>query len=256
MVANGGSVSASTMRAVSAFCAAINAAGLRDRFYRLNLFCGTGLNAALVPLYRSRTFGGSVLGNATDTNNGPFASGDYIETGATAGLVGNGSSKYLETGFNPSAPASESSFHLSTYVSGTESSGTTRIFLGSFPNETLIGHMSGGSVQRGNIGASSAARVGPASFQQGLLAVATDGTRSHQFYVDGSASGSAATGVGAFQDADLYVFAVNNAGSPAFYTLAPRMRAYSVGLGMSAAQMAAYNTAIQAFQSSLNRQVV
>jgi hypothetical protein len=41
--ANGGSVSGSTLTAVSRFCASISAAGIRDRFYRLNLFCGTGL---------------------------------------------------------------------------------------------------------------------------------------------------------------------------------------------------------------------
>ena len=50
--ANGGTVSQSTASAVSTMCDAIDAAGIRDRFYRLNLFCGDNLNAALVPLYR------------------------------------------------------------------------------------------------------------------------------------------------------------------------------------------------------------
>jgi len=95
VVANGGSVSASTMRAVSKFCGDIDKAGLRDRFYRLNLFCGDNLNAVLVPLYRGPSRTGSQFGNATDTNNGPFVSGDYVEN---SGLKGNGSSKYLETG--------------------------------------------------------------------------------------------------------------------------------------------------------------
>lgn len=95
VVANGGSVSASTMKAVSKFCADIDKAGLRDRFYRLNLFCGSNLNAVLVPLYRGPSRTGTQYGNATDTNNGPFVSGDYAEN---SGLKGNGSSKYLETG--------------------------------------------------------------------------------------------------------------------------------------------------------------
>ena len=58
---NGGTVSASTAAAVNTFCDAIDygvsGASIRDRFYRLNLFCGgtsgtaVGLNSALVPLY-------------------------------------------------------------------------------------------------------------------------------------------------------------------------------------------------------------
>jgi hypothetical protein len=255
VIANGGSVSASTVKAVSDFCKSIDQAGIRDRFYRLNLFAGTGLNAALVPLYRNTSAAGSVLGNSTDTNNGPFVSDDYSETGATAGLVGNGSSKYLATGFNPTGTASESAFHLSVYVSGTEAGGATRCFLGSFPAETVIGHLSTGSVQRGNIGAASGQRVGPASFQEGFLSVATNGSRSQQFYVNGATSGSADTGVGAFQNVALHVFAVNNNGTPAFFALAPKLRMYSIGLGMSAGDMAAFNTAIQAFQTALGRNV-
>lgn len=95
VVANGGSVSASTYKAVANFCKAIDTAGLRDRFYRLNLMCGSNLNAVLVPLYRGPSKSGTQYGNTTDTNNGPFVSGDYTES---SGLKGNQSSKYLNTG--------------------------------------------------------------------------------------------------------------------------------------------------------------
>ena len=54
--ANGGTVSATTANAVNTFCEDINAAGIRDKFYRLNLFAGDNLSAALVPLYRNRQF--------------------------------------------------------------------------------------------------------------------------------------------------------------------------------------------------------
>jgi hypothetical protein len=63
VVDNGGSVSGATLAAVSDFCNAIDAAGIRDRFYRLNLFAGTGLNAALVPLYRGPTYLADPLGS-------------------------------------------------------------------------------------------------------------------------------------------------------------------------------------------------
>ena len=53
VVSNGGSVSPTTLKAVSDFCKSIDSAGIRDRFSRLNLFCGENLSAALVPLYRN-----------------------------------------------------------------------------------------------------------------------------------------------------------------------------------------------------------
>ena len=94
VVANGGSVSATTMQAVDRFCRSIDGAGIRDRFYRLNLFCGGNLNAVLVPLYRGPSASGSTFGDAADTNFN-FVAGDYAEND---GLKGNGSTKYLATG--------------------------------------------------------------------------------------------------------------------------------------------------------------
>ena len=96
-VANGGTVSGSTLSAVSKFCASIDAAGIRDRFYRLNLLCGSNLSAALVPLYRGPSRTGTQYGNTTETNSG-FVGGDYSETGASGGLTG-ALLKQLDTGF-------------------------------------------------------------------------------------------------------------------------------------------------------------
>jgi hypothetical protein len=101
--ANGGTVSASTAAAVNTFCNAIDAASIRDRFYRLNLFCGTGLNACLVPLYRGPSLGGTQFGGTVDTNVGPFVSGDYNEA---SGLGPASSGKSLSTGFAPLASGS------------------------------------------------------------------------------------------------------------------------------------------------------
>ena len=96
--ANGGTVSSATANAVNMFCNAIDAAGIRDRFYRLNLFCGTGLPACLVPLYRGASLGGTQYGNTTDTNQN-FVGGDYSESG---GLTSNAAStKALATGVMP-----------------------------------------------------------------------------------------------------------------------------------------------------------
>ena len=100
--AAGATVSSSTANAVTAFCNAIDAAGIRDRFYRMGIFAGSSLTAALVPLYRGPSLAGTQYGNATDTNNGPFVSADYAETGAAGGLDPNGNgNKHLNTGYKP-----------------------------------------------------------------------------------------------------------------------------------------------------------
>jgi hypothetical protein len=115
VTANGGSASSSTLAAVSKFCADIQSAGLRDRFYRLNLFCGSNLNACLVPLYRNTSAAGATLGNATDTNVN-FVSDDYVETGANGGLTHAGSGKQLQTGVTPANAPQFLTGHLSCSV--------------------------------------------------------------------------------------------------------------------------------------------
>ena len=258
--ANGGTVSASTMKAVDTFCKAIVTAGLRDRFFRLNLFAGTGLSAALVPLFRGTSLGGTQVGNTTDTNVGPFVSGDYVETGATGGLIGNGSSKYLNTGFNPvTASASDSDFHLWAYTSGGEASGTTRGVMGNVTgsNETFLGWVGGGTQENGVIAGSGVARrlLGGGALSGSLAVVASSG-KTLQAYYNGSASaGGTATATNSFADLPMFVFALNSSGSPTQYTLARRFRAYSFGLGLSGSQATAYHTALTTFQTALTRQV-
>ena len=114
--ANGGSVSGTTLAAVSKFCASIASAGIRDRFYRLNLFCGTGLEAALVPVFRGQSLGGTQYGGTTDTNNN-FVSGDYSEA---VGLNANGSvgssNKYLDTGLSPDDLPSIATGHIGVFA--------------------------------------------------------------------------------------------------------------------------------------------
>ena len=113
---NGGTVRATTLRAVSNFCTAINDAGIRDKFLRLNLVCGNSLAAARVPLYRGASATGTQYGSAVDTNIGPFTSADYSEA---TGLQGNDTNKVLDTtitiGTLKTFGMSINSYHLSVY---------------------------------------------------------------------------------------------------------------------------------------------
>lgn len=145
VITNGGSVSGSTLKAVSNFCYSIDAAGIRDKFLRLNLFCGKDLNACLTPLYRGPSFSGTQYGNAKETNNGPFVSGDYTETGSSAGLNGkNYPACYLDTGLDYTGFSAMSiaynNVHGSVYL---PTLGTTFSWLGMVLNGYIFGFQGG-----------------------------------------------------------------------------------------------------------------
>jgi hypothetical protein len=108
---NGGTVSAATAASVNTLCDSLESASLRDRFYRLNIFAGGNLNAALVPLFRTwRVYSGRNLLSVGDnlsasawTKSGttvtqssserPFAYGPYAN--AVTATAGSGVTPYV-----------------------------------------------------------------------------------------------------------------------------------------------------------------
>jgi hypothetical protein len=265
--ANGGTVSPTTASAVNTFCNSIDAAGLRDRFYRLNLFCGTGLAACLVPLYRGPSLGGTQYGSSTDTNNGPFVSGDYAEDN---GLLGNASSKYLNTGFNANtAGLTTDSVHMSavwpTYtqpansnyqpVSITNSSANERFWIVAFANTVPITAIDSYLGQSGtNFVRDTLAGTNSATVPGGLWVSSRTSVSSLRLY-NGSTQRAELTSPvssSALPTTAMTVF-VRWDGTNFFGYSGQRLRAYSVGLGMTAAQVASFNAAMTTLQSSLGR---
>jgi hypothetical protein len=115
-LANGGTVSTATIQAVSDFCTAIDAAGIRSNFLRLSLMCGGNLAAARTPLYRASSPSGTQYGAAIDANVGPFVPANYTEA---TGLAGDGTSKLLDTGLTIGAltviAGEYNNIHVSVY---------------------------------------------------------------------------------------------------------------------------------------------
>ena len=269
--ANGGTVSSSTAAAVNQFCVDIEAASLRDRFYRLSLMCGgtsgttAGLAACLVPLYRGPSLGGTQYGGTTDTNVGPFVVGDYAETGASGGLNANGTSKYLATGLNPyDAGLAETDFHTSGYFR--ESQNASGVFIGCMNSSAQRGvifhpayQTAGMYVRFGGI-TNSGIENGTLSSRNGhLLGVRRPGGVG---FKDGANINATSVTTGSLAWAasadspSLFVFARNDTtATPALLHYAGRSQAYSIGKGMTDAQAAAYYTAMQAFQTALGRNV-
>lgn len=260
VVANGGSVGTS-LPAVDKFCRAIDSAGIRDRFYRLNLFCGSGLTACLVPLYRGPSLSGTQYGDTTDTNYN-FVTADYLETGAGAGLTGNGSTKYLLCGSVLNA-VDRSNSHQSVYGSSLAATTTSdKVVIGAGGSSgaglTLIQTRAGGTQATRYFSANSGTlwSEGTGVSQGFILGSAVSATDSRA-YVNGIQSGSTQTGdrgTGSQTSTSMGVFCWNNNGT-ATALVAATISSYSVGLGMTASQVLSFHTAMQLFQASLSRNV-
>lgn len=252
VVANGGTVGTS-LAAVSKFCRAIDAAGIRNRFYRLSLMCGgtsgttAGLAACLVPLYRGPSLGGTQHGNTTDTNVGPFVVGDYAEN---AGLTGNGSSKYLDTGFPMNTLPSTTSGHAAVYCRNRSSSSA---FCGMVGVNLAAGNGFGVATD-GTVYAEWGAFANITNNQNGLLVSSRTSATSLVAYAAGTAIATNSTSTTPTASTlNAVVFASrNNAISHTFFD-ARTYGFYSIGTGLSAGDVSALTSAVNAFQSALGR---
>jgi len=259
VIANGGSVSGSTLKAVSDFCKSIDQAGIRSRFRRLNLFCGNSdasVIAVRVPLYRGESRTGTQYGNAIDTNVN-FVQGDYAEA---TGLTGNGSTKYLNTGFNVDQLPGAANCHIASYIRGTQDIASARTLVGVLFNGTtdryrLFLQLSGSTAPNYGIQTelgktSSASANNRTNTNGGLLITSRTSTTSLTLYDDATSIGTSAVSTAETTGAaPFFVFARN--GPVEYYN--GRMAAYSIGAGLSGAQATSYYTAMNTFQTALGR---
>jgi len=247
-------VSASTVKAVSTFCAAIDAASIRDRFYRLNLFAGTGLNAALVPLYRGPTYGGTTYGNATDTNNGPFVTGDYSETtGLDSGATN--STKYLATGVTPDDIGTLNA-HFSFYQAQDTLYPVNRRVIGVLGSgNNLFQLRFAGNPVTMQASISNTYTVSAADSIAGLTVVDRQAVDSLKLFTNGTErSTQAATTSESLPTLEYFVYNHNNGGVPVSgQYFQGALRSYSLGTSLGDAGVAAYTAAMTAFQTALGR---
>lgn len=261
--AQGGSVSSTTLAAVSKFCQDIDAAGIRDRFYRLNLFCGNSdgsLFAPRVPLYRGPSLTGTQYGHAIDANSN-FVPNDYAESGSNGGLTGASTgTRCLDTGLVLNIPAIASTGHFSVYRGlGTTTAG-----------RAYIGCLNAAFTQiytLGIVGAPTAvydvyhANASPASGIAGsmdvanenaLLVVSRTASNAMSCYKNTTVIGNTPTASsGSNSERTVTVFQRNqgalNSSNPV------TIRSYSIGASLSAANVSAFKTALEAFFTAIGR---
>ena len=199
-------------------------------------------------------------GNTTDTNNAFVGVGtDYAETGATGGLTGNGSTKSLRHGVLMTSLPNINSVHLSAYqvAAGNGLSSLSVYWQHSTDSsQSRLWEIIGAIGYLGNTNSFSA----PAGSRPALLTLSRESQNVAYGYLGSSQGTLHSTSGQSVVAAETVVFARNLlTGSPPVAGFVPVLHSsatlggYSLGQGMTAAQAAAYNTAMQAFQSAMGR---
>ena len=249
---NGGSVNSLTISALNTFCYSIDSAQLRNKFYRLNLFCGNNLNSALVPLYINTNLTAPVYGFSFDSNFGFFNS-DYSEN---SGLQGNGS-KYLLTGLIGTL-LSAGNRHLSAYeiINATTDYSPS---LGSADNNAIqhaLGPWTGPNNYYYRTHNSVGGNPNTPTKSIGFWLGSDINTTSARLYKNGSTiNTSNGQSVGGSSANQYAIFGTINNTKALSEGSEAKLGSYSIGTSLNDSQVLAYYNAIQAFQTSLVRNI-
>lgn len=251
--ANGGSVSQTWLRNVNTFVRGCKGDGIWDSLLDVGLLCGVdNLSGALVKL---KTPSGV---SRTLTNNN-FVSGDYTASGATAGLKGNATSKFLDTGTVASSFLSLGSASISAYASGfSAEAGTYRTFVGASNAGAAalvdIG-LSNTNRVRGQISRNGTSYVWSESStlpESAFCVTSATSTSDLRVYLNGQQSGSTLTTTRneAITTRSIYILTSNNGGTPAAYS-SVRISFYHIGIGLSASQVLALSNRVNALMAAI-----
>jgi hypothetical protein len=189
-----------------------------------------------------------------------FVEGDYAETGASGGLLGNGTSKYLNTGFNVDQLPGAANCHIASYIRGTQDIASARTLVGVLFNGVtdryrLFLQLSGSTAPNYGIQtelgkANSASIANRTNTNGGLILASRTSTTLLTLYDDAVSIGTNTTSTAETTGASpFFVFARN--GPVEYYN--GRMAGYSIGAGLSGAEVTSYYNAMNTFQTALSR---
>ena len=232
--ADGQALESATRLAVNAFVKGCKADGIWPAIKASCILAGARtLAGALVPL----------VGTAPTNVGGLFVSGDYNRE---TGLVGNGSTKYLNSNRLSSADPQDS-FHLSLFVSTAASSGT-QMYIGgqtTVPND-MYRDGANLTVRSRSVSATYTDKGGTTGFIGHSRAVAASFTSR----IEGSTQSNSASSSSS-SSANIFVFARNNNGSLSLPTDA-RLAFYSIGESLNLALLdTRVTTLINAFAAAI-----
>ena len=239
----GGSLSATEQTAINTLVVQMKADGIWSKMAAIYPMVGASA-AACAQNLKSSSF------------TGTFTSG---WTFASTGVTGNGTSAYMDTGFNTSTNLTKTSAHLSIYVRNNTNSGSP-YDVGNAENNTmtlnptyLISRYGTNAAYIG-IADSSYATSASSTDSRGFWVGGTNGSSSQTLYRNGNSFATGTAGSGSLANNNLYLGAANAGGSGLFWTNKQYAFA-SIGDGLNATEASNFYTAVQAFQTTLSRQV-
>lgn len=248
---NGGSLTSTEKSAIGTLIRQLKDSSLWSYFQAIYPFVGASASAFKVNMKDTANF------NLTFSNSGGFAS-----TGFTPNTLSN----YAKTGYIPSVNATVGSFSLS-YYSRTNQAATNAIEIG-------VGNYTSGADQNaymclnltGSIARSaietpqaSGASSTPVSDSRGFFIASRTSSTANSIYRNGASLASNATATStslpAFQIMLGCINSVVSGVDRSTYLSSKECAFASIGLGLTAAQAATLYNIIQAFQTTLGRQV-
>ncbi len=246
----GGSISDASIQAHRAFIQTLKQNNLWNKLLEISTYAGDNLNAALVKLKHP-------VGVQSTLTNVGFVGVDYSEN---SGIIGNGSTKYLRTGFNPllQLPNSINS-HFSIYIRNTTkpiiSTGTTAKYLG-IDTPTYNEY----SLEQTSTAIRARQYNGIQIFQtttdpSGYWNLSTRGLNDSSLYKNGTLIANDTSFVYSnFSDLEMPIFALNSNGS--FTPISGgNVSFHSFGYSLTGTDAAIVYNAVQTLQTALGRQV-
>jgi hypothetical protein len=242
-----GSVSMDTVQALDRFVRDCYNAGIWTKLVEVYPFVGTNLATAMVKL---KAFS-AIFPVLTAVN---VVEGDYVERGATGGIAGNGTTKYINTNFVQSSMGATG--HMTAYVREAEATGAVFWVAANTATEwTSLGNFAGAQTPYSLYGGNAQAAVEASNAIPALYAAnRSSGTQLDVLrngVVRVSNTNLVAT---AFGPINFYVAARNNNGVAASFS-AKKISFVSLGETMTTAEHLALYNAVQNLQTNLSRNV-
>ena len=179
-------------------------------------------------------------------------------TFGSTGVTPNGTSAYMDTGFNTSSNLTQTSAHLSTYIRTNVSTNGYDIGnsanLGATLQPTFLITRYVADLAYFGLADTSYTTNTSSVNALGFWCGATNGSLTQNIYKNGTSIKTGTATAGTFANNNLYVGAINGGGAANFFSV--KQTAFvSIGDGLTNTDASNFYTAVQAFQTTLSRQV-
>ena len=242
IINNGGTISAPTLKAVDDFVKDV--ATIRTKLLRVNLICGDGLTATQIPLFFNTNMSSTAEGKTKDSLIS-FVGADYSEAN---GLRCATTPKHIQTGLNPSTTATLglNDVHIGIYIANNVA--ITQPVMGNANTLIYARYTDNKTYYRVNVSGdvtSSASTDSRGFWVISRLLNTTSIAYRNATQLTSNASNSVA-------EANTQFIVGGSLVSNGSNTL---LRGYTIGTGLTPAEITLLNTAIEKFNDALGRGV-